>query len=205
MEQNSQPENTITGIPETKKSKAPLIGMISLGVLAVAGVAFGVVSLINTSNKSAEISDLKAQIAQLTQNTTANNTNQSSNSNSSAQSPNETLSLAEQLAKAYKSKTGKDYAFDNVTSADIKNSTVSPYQTLETYIVIDSGGSYTSSGALFYRTSPNAEWQFFSLTSGGTGLCSEYNTDDLKKAYAGKTCIIEGDATSNGSYSTVQP
>lgn len=77
MEQNSQPDNTITGIPETKKSKAPLIGMISLGVLAVAGVAFGVVSLINTSNKSAEISDLKAQIAQLTQNNTTQPTQES--------------------------------------------------------------------------------------------------------------------------------
>ncbi len=64
MEQNLQPENTITGIPETKKSKAPLIGMISLGVLAAAGITFGIISLINANSKSAEIEKPDTEVAQ---------------------------------------------------------------------------------------------------------------------------------------------
>lgn len=78
MKQNSQPENLQPEdsikmpepeMPEAKKSKAPLIGMISLGALAVAGVTFGIISLINANSKSAEIEELNAKVNLLQQET----------------------------------------------------------------------------------------------------------------------------------------
>lgn len=158
-----------------------------------------VVALIKADRKSDEIAELSAKIELLQQNAAG-----STDNTTSTQTPNTTLSLSEQLKEAYKNKTGKDYSFNDVTSAAIKNSAVSPYQTIEATVVIDLGGSYTSNMALFYRTSPDAEWQYFTNTTGVLS-CSDYSTDDLKKAYAGETCTVEGNATSNGGYSTVQP
>lgn len=101
------------------------------------------------------------------------------------------------LETAYFNKTGKypitlsGYPM-NLTDLEskIKNSQISPYQTLQVAI----GGGY----ALFYRVSPDAEWQYF---TGGQGplSCSDYDTEDLRKAFAGDACF------DGQTESTVQP
>lgn len=87
--------------------------------------------------------------------------------------------LVGELETAYRDKTGEYptvlYNFDN----KIKDSQYAPYQTLNVQI----GGGY----ALFYRTSSEEKWQYFA--GGQSDLdCSDYNTEDLKKAFAGDAC-----------------
>lgn len=74
------------------------------------------------------------------------------------------------------------YDWDN----EITNSEYAPYQ--NTWIGI--GGA----AGLFYRTSPEAEWQFFIATQGELG-CNNFNTEDLKKAYLNTSCWDNGPST----------
>ena len=86
------------------------------------------------------------------------------------------------LETAYYEKEGK-YPSVIYGIRDIENSQYTPYQTLNVRI----GGGY----ALFYRVSPEEKWQYFA--GGQSALpCSDYNTEDLKKAFAGNVCY-EGD------------
>jgi hypothetical protein len=105
---------------------------------------------------------------------------------------NETRELATQLSNAYYAKANS-YPFTiRVTNPIIKDSSVSPYQTLQV-------GTENAAG-LFYRVSPDAEWQYFTSTQAELE-CSEYNTDDIRKAYAGDKCYDEATKTDK----TVQP
>ena len=98
--------------------------------------------------------------------------------------------LANKLETAYFNKTGKYPTTLYGLESRVKDSQISPYQTLQVAI----GGGY----ALFYRVSPDAEWQYF---AGGQSYldCSYYDTEDLRKAFAGDVCY-DGQAPS-----TVQP
>lgn len=100
--------------------------------------------------------------------------------------------LVHELADAYYEKEG---GYPNVifNFDDIKNSQYEPYQTL----MVQIGGA----GAEFYRTSPEAKWQFFTAGQAAPD-CSEYNTEDLKKAYLGEVCYEYGNGYSKQS--TVQ-
>ena len=104
----------------------------------------------------------------------------------------EEKSLLKELEGAYYDKTGQYpltmYGFETKP----KDSSITPYQTLQVAI----GGG----GASFYRTSPEAKWQFF---AGGQAApdCDAYDTDDLRKAFAGSICYD----TVTGSSSTVEP
>ena len=100
--------------------------------------------------------------------------------------------LIGKLETAYYKKTGQYPTIIYGFGAKPKDSTAPPYQTLQVAI----GGG----GALFYRVSPEAEWQYF---TGGQAVpeCDEYNTEDLKKAFAGSSCYNPLTA----SDSTVQP
>lgn len=323
MEQNSQPENLSPEdsikmpepeMPEAKKSKAPLIGMISLGALAVAGVTFGIISLINANSKSAEIEELNAKVnllqreadTQLVATVTAiepavssdvfsvkdaevraivtelselltpiagvapidivttpitkfdgihvltsleksygvrydteviiedlndktieklqsrgfvedatlsaglwhhiyrNNDNILCNV-SGYEAPfevscgyykwvsDDTINMLNEFVDADKEKSGESPMYLRATeSLDIEDSTITPYQR-----VILSG---YNNAELFYRTSPNAKWQYFTGAQAEL-YCDEYDTDDIRKAYAGEQCY---DA-STGTQSTVQP
>lgn len=85
-----------------------------------------------------------------------------------------------------------DTDFVSASSKDIQNSSISPYQKLT--------GRVANAAGLFYRVSPNAEWQFFT----GTHVivdCDKFNTEDLRKAFAGDTCW--DDAT--GQEATIKP
>lgn len=90
--------------------------------------------------------------------------------------------LASALEKAYHDKTGEYPSVLYGLDAEVEDSTVEPYQTIDVAI----GGGY----AKFYRVSPEAEWQYF---TGGQTLqdCSAYDTDDLKKAFSGEACYAE--------------
>lgn len=103
----------------------------------------------------------------------------------------EQASLANTLAKIYQEDTGKSAELLVAYPQQIKNSSVEPYQNI----------SVTVPGArvLFYRISPEAEWRYFSDVPGV--MCSEYNTEDLRKAFAGQECT----ADNNSGTATVEP
>lgn len=105
---------------------------------------------------------------------------------------NETDKFATQLSNAYYAKVNSYPLTIYVAGRTIKDSSVSPYQTLQV-------GTDNAAG-LFYRVSPDAEWQFFTSTQAELE-CSEYNTDDIRKAYAGDKCYDEATMTDK----TVQP
>lgn len=105
---------------------------------------------------------------------------------------NETNELATQLSNAYYAKVNSYPLTIRVSNPTIKDSSVSPYQTLQV-------GTDNAAG-LFYRVSPDAEWQYFTSTQAELE-CSEYNTDDIRKAYAGDKCYDEAAKTDK----TVQP
>ena len=81
--------------------------------------------------------------------------------------------------------------FISASQSNIQDSTVTPYQRL-----MAGGVNYA---ALFYRVSPEANWQFFTGTQAELP-CSEY-TGDIAKAFAGDTCYDEA----TGQDSIVQP
>ena len=112
----------------------------------------------------------------------------------------ESVAIASELADAYYAANGR-YPFDisllfdtNSWGVAIKDSSVAPYQTIDVGI--------TNAGASFYRTSPDADWQYFT-TAQGPANCAEFDTQDLKNAFAGTFCYdgIGLDAKD----STVQP
>jgi len=92
-------------------------------------------------------------------------------------------SLAAMLpfAIAYRDSTGEWPHM--LYSGSITDSKHAPYQRAEL------GGP--NNVELFYRTSPNSPWVYF---AGAQGMlaCSNYNTDDLKKAFLGESCHIDG-------------
>lgn len=94
----------------------------------------------------------------------------------------EQANLSNTLTKLYQEATGKDAKFLVAYPERIANSSVEPYQTISVLI--------PTARASFYRVSPDAEWQYF--TSGQSEpACSEYNTEDLRKAFAGQKCFAE--------------
>jgi hypothetical protein len=102
-------------------------------------------------------------------------------------------SKAEQLlpfAEAYKTQDGSwpSSIFTVDYAVHIKDSPASPYQT-----TVLTGDNFAM---LFYRTSPESTWQYFTGTQSPLS-CDRYNTVDLKKAFQGEPCYI------NGRYSEV--
>ena len=96
----------------------------------------------------------------------------------------ENAALSDNLARVVLDATGEDPHLVVADVNQIKNSEISPYQRIE--------AMRQGFGSMFYRVSPEAEWQYF--TSGQAGpTCSEYNTDDLRKAFAGMHCYSEGE------------
>ncbi len=98
--------------------------------------------------------------------------------------------LASELETAYHDKTNEYPRLLDGLDAKPNNSQVESYQTIS----VSLGGAV----GLFYRNGPDSKWQFFTVTQGGMS-CDDFNTDDLKKAYAGSVCYV------NGAESTVQP
>lgn len=94
--------------------------------------------------------------------------------------------FSNELAEAYEAATGEDAHYLVARVSDITDGAVSPYQTVQV--------AMTGSGALFYRTSPDNPWVFaFRGQDGPT--CDEYNTQDLKNAFAGQACWDKATST----------
>lgn len=105
---------------------------------------------------------------------------------------NESITLANELSDAYYA-VNNTYPFSiGVKNRTVNDSSVSPYQTMKVPV--------SNAMGLFYRTSPDAKWQFFTATQAVIN-CSSFNTQDLKNAFAGETCWDD----SRNSNSTVQP
>ena len=107
----------------------------------------------------------------------------------------ETVELVNELADAYKASEGKYPHYLGVYASEgfrITDSEISPYQTLT--------ARFENAAALFYRVSPNDEWKYFIGTQAVLN-CSDYNTEELKNAFAGDVCY-DGGMTANG---IVQP
>ena len=94
--------------------------------------------------------------------------------------------LAVTLAKV----SGLDF-ISGAKSENIKDSQVAPYQIIEA-----GGGNFA---ALFYRVSPDSDWQYFRGAQSIIG-CEYYDTQDIKNAFAGELCT-----ELDGTTSTVQP
>lgn len=92
----------------------------------------------------------------------------------------ETLGLVDELAEAYREKTG-EYPF-LLERIKVQDSSTRPYQ----FVQVSVGGAM----GMFYRVNQDADWQFFK----GTQMvlsCSEFGTDDLKKAFSDSVCYDE--------------
>ena len=108
---------------------------------------------------------------------------------------NEEYELVNELGEALydKTKTGSKYPYlISFDGASIKDSPVDSYQTL----TVGLGGAR----GMFYRVSPTDKWQYFTAGQDAP-TCDAYDTDDLKKAFAGTTCYD----TNTKTWSTVQP
>lgn len=102
----------------------------------------------------------------------------------------ETITQANKLSDAYYA-VESSYPFSiNLTNYAIKDSLVSPYQTLKVPV--------SNAMGLFYRMSPDADWKYFTATQAVLD-CSEFSSQDLKNAFSGEICY---DGVQN---TTVQP
>ena len=94
------------------------------------------------------------------------------------------------LIKALANNSNEDH-FIIAKNAKVVDSTITPYQR----VIVNLG----SAAGLYYRVSPDSEWQFFKGTQDMVS-CSEF-TGDVAKAYAGTQCW---DSSTNQE-STVNP
>lgn len=105
----------------------------------------------------------------------------------------DTANLSNTLARVYEETTGKPAHYLVAQTQYIEDSPITPYQRIEV--------AMPGFGAAFYRVNPDAEWQYF--TEGqSTPQCNEYNTEDLRKAFAGTSCFTD---TTGEPMGTVQP
>lgn len=92
-----------------------------------------------------------------------------------------------EFAEAFKDKTG-NYPKVIGGAFGMRDSEFEPYQT----VMVNLGGGR----GLYYRVSPEAKWQY---VTGGQGVpsCSEFDTEDARKAYLGYACWDEVDGTNS--------
>jgi len=92
------------------------------------------------------------------------------------------MDLVNDLAEAYRAKKSDYPYYISVDENAIEDSGYEQYQRVR----VDFMGGW----GLFYRVDPKSEWQFF---GGGQDapLCSEFNTEDLKRAFVGRGCRNE--------------
>lgn len=87
--------------------------------------------------------------------------------------------LLNELAEAYKMKMGEYPTYMAASLDRIENSGYEQYQRISV--------GFLGAGGLFYRVTPESEWEFFRVGQDAP-LCLDYDTDDLKQAFVGTTC-----------------
>jgi len=104
----------------------------------------------------------------------------------------------QQLIKGYKDALATEHDFGDaelsVGVVKARKSQYAPYQYLETTISVP--GANGGAVAAFYRANPEAEWRYFTSFQ-DAGDCSRYNTEDLRKAFAGSWCYDDEGALVN--------
>jgi len=88
------------------------------------------------------------------------------------------LTLA--LAEAYKEKKGKAIGYLGAKAKDVVKNTTGTYERIE--------AEEDSAAALFYRKVGDNNWKFFEDLQQGP-WCEDFNTEELKEAYKGATCL----------------
>lgn len=101
----------------------------------------------------------------------------------------EAQQLANELTAVYESVTGVTACVSAL--GRIENSSVAPYQRIAVSADGCEEGSAGGATALFYRVSPDEPWQFFKATQIEL-FCSDYDTDEIRKAFAGAKCYVDG-------------
>ena len=91
----------------------------------------------------------------------------------------EKIDLSNDLAVAYQEKNNEYPLTISVSEKDVENSPYVPYQRVTANL-----GSFAG---LFYRTSKDASWRYFTGTQAVLD-CSAYDTEVLKRAFAGEVC-----------------
>lgn len=91
------------------------------------------------------------------------------------------------LVTAYRASHSDSSSGDVFSAPTIKSSSVDGYQTASVGVASRQG--IGSAAALFYRKGTD-EWKFFNFTQAELN-CSDYNTDDLKAAFADQPCISD--------------
>jgi len=91
------------------------------------------------------------------------------------------------LVTAYRASHSDSSSEDVFSAPTIKSSSVDGYQTAS--VGVASRQSIGSAAALFYRKGTD-EWKFFNFAQAELN-CSEYNTTDLKAAFADQHCISD--------------
>lgn len=101
----------------------------------------------------------------------------------------EAQELANELTAVYESATGVTACVSAL--GKIENSSVTPYQRIAVSVDGCEEGSVGGATALFYRVNPDEPWQFFRATQIEL-LCSDYDADEIRKAFAGAKCYVDG-------------
>lgn len=103
----------------------------------------------------------------------------------------EAIEIANKLANAYHEKTESYPYILNTSLINIEDSEIAPYQKL----LIPSDNAM----ALFYRSQPSEEWNYFTSTQGFIP-CSDFNTSEIKNAFSGTQCVDDA-----GQPTTIKP
>lgn len=82
------------------------------------------------------------------------------------------------LGKAYETAEGDKIGFIDTKASDIKKVGSNEYERIDAFV--------EDAAALFYRK-VGGEWKFFKLAQSAF-TCDTFNTDELKKVYAGEPC-----------------
>ncbi|MDR0917790.1 MAG: hypothetical protein LBM93_00845 [Oscillospiraceae bacterium] len=99
-------------------------------------------------------------------------------------SNSDVVKISNKMAEAYKKKEGEYPIVMYANPENIVNSSYKPYQRIAAHGL--------EAVEWFYRTNTNSEWVYF---TGAQSIlsCDEYNTDDLRKAFAGEKCQTSSD------------
>ena len=91
------------------------------------------------------------------------------------------------LVAAYRASNPDSTSEDIFSTPTIKNSSVDGYQTAS--VSVSSRQSVGGAAAIFYEKGTSG-WKFFKLSQSELS-CSDYNTDDLKAAFADASCMSD--------------
>lgn len=177
-----------SNLPASKKNMLPwLIGVIVVLILVI-GVLVGV--LIATLNNDKADEDVKNP--QTSQNSNDNHVSSGTSSeNESTTDEDEEAAMLAEITAVIAAHSGGEVSDYEVTLRDsgIEDSPYKPYQRIwvnVTQLNAATGGYLVQ----LWRKDKNSPWQY-GLGLNGIPDCFEYDTDDMRKAFAGQECYAD--------------